>query len=94
MPQPQQHEIQAMSSTYTTDHSKAGSLMSKAGDRTHILMDTSQICFHQAMMGMPQRINVIREVRKYRKENSQARQNNNSLAIEQMQGPLVLPQGL
>ena len=31
-----------------------------------------------------QRINLTREVRKYReKENSQARQNNNSLAIQQ-----------
>ena len=41
-----------------------------------------------------QRMNLIRELRKYRKENSQARQNNNSLAIKQSQGPLVPPQGL
>ena len=28
------------------------------------------------------------------KENSQARQNNNTLAVKQSQGPLVPPQGL
>ena len=41
-----------------------------------------------------QRINLIREVRKCRKENRQARQNNNTLAIKQSQRSLVLPQGL
>ena len=33
-------------------------------------------------------------VRKHRKENSQARQNNNTSAIKQSQGPSVPPQGL
>ena len=41
-----------------------------------------------------QRINSIRLTRKCRKENSQAKQKNNSLAIKQSQGPLVPPQGL
>ena len=41
-----------------------------------------------------QRINLIREVRKCRKESRQARQNNNTLAIEQSQRSLVRPQGL
>ena len=36
-----------------------------------------------------QRINLIKEVKKFRKENNEARQNNNSLTIEQNQGPLV-----
>lgn len=41
-------------------------------------------------------MNLIREMRKTaeKKENSQARQNNNSLVIHQSQGPLDLPQGL
>ena len=41
-----------------------------------------------------QRVNLIREMRKCRKENTQTRQNNNSLAIKQSQGPLAASQGL
>ena len=37
MPQPQQHQIQAVSSTYTTAH---GNPLSKARDWTHAPMDT------------------------------------------------------
>ena len=37
-PQPQQLQIGAMSATYTIAHGNAGSL-SKARDRTHVLMD-------------------------------------------------------
>ena len=41
-----------------------------------------------------QRVNLIRVVRECRKENSQVRQNNNSLATKQSQGLLVPLQGL
>ena len=47
MPQPQQHQIQVASVTHTTAHSNTRSFtrLSKAKDRTPVLMDTSQICF-------------------------------------------------
>ena len=55
MPQPQQCQIRAVSVTYTTAHDHARSLtpLSKARDRTHILMDPSQIHYHRAMTGTP-----------------------------------------
>ena len=44
-PQPQQWQIQAMSSTYTAAHGNAGSFnpLSDARDQTCILMDISQV---------------------------------------------------
>ena len=53
--QPQEHGIRAASATYTTADDNAGSLnpLSKARDRTYILVDTSQICFHCTTMGTP-----------------------------------------
>ena len=41
-----------------------------------------------------QRIHLIRVVRKCRKDNSQGRQNNTTLSIQQIQVSLILPQGL
>ena len=60
-PQPQQHGIQVKSVTYTTAPSNARSLtLSKARERTHILMDTSRILFHYATMGTPSiRFNIV-----------------------------------
>ena len=55
-PQPEQRGIWAASVTYTTAHSNIGPLfnpLSKARDRTRILMDTSQICFCCATVGIP-----------------------------------------
>ena len=52
----QQHEIWAVSMTYTTAHGKAGSLThwaSEARDRTCSLMVPHQICFHCATTGTP-----------------------------------------
>ena len=55
----------------------------------------SSVCLLSVKKNFSQRINLIREVKNVeRKENSQARQRNNTLAIKQSQGPLVLPQGL
>ena len=47
MPQPQQQKIWAISVTYTTAHGNAGFFnpLSKAGDQTHILLDTSWFRF-------------------------------------------------
>ena len=55
IPQPQQGQIQAVSATYTIAHGNTGSLKPWADtrDRSYILMDPSQICFHCAMMGTP-----------------------------------------
>ena len=48
-----------MYATYTTAHSNAGSFnpLSKARDHTCVLMDASQICFHWAVMGTPNKDN-------------------------------------
>ena len=45
-PQPQQCQIQAASVTHTTAHGNAGCFnpLSKAGNQTCVLMDTSQVC--------------------------------------------------
>ena len=39
--QPQQHQIQATSMTYTTAH---GNTLSEAKDRIQVFMDTSLVC--------------------------------------------------
>ena len=49
MLQPQQHQgIEAASVTYTTAYGNARSFkpLSKARDRTRVLMDTSRLCYH------------------------------------------------
>ena len=44
--QPQQQQVRAETMTYTTAHGNVGSLtLSKARDRIHILMDTSQVYY-------------------------------------------------
>ena len=55
MPQPQQHQIQAVSVIYTTAHGNARSLAhwTKTRDWTNNVMVPSQICFHCVMMGTP-----------------------------------------
>ena len=53
---PRQHQIWAMSATYTTAHGNTRSLIHwwKARDWTCILMDGSQIHFHWAMARTPE----------------------------------------
>ena len=48
-------KIQAMSTNYTTAHGNGQirNPRSEARDQTHILMDTSRICFHFTTMRMP-----------------------------------------
>ena len=55
MPQPQQVGVQAASATYTTAHGKARIFnpLSKARDQTHIVMDTSWVCYCWSLMGTP-----------------------------------------
>ena len=52
---PQQHRILATSVTYTAVHSNAGLFvpLSKAKDESCVLMDTSQVRYHSAMVGTP-----------------------------------------
>ena len=53
---PQQHQVRAVSASYTTTHGNAGLIfnpLSKARDRTLIFVDTSQICCRWATMGTP-----------------------------------------
>ena len=55
MLQPQQHQIQAISPTFTTAHSNTGSFnpLSDAKDPTRVRMDGSQAHYSWAMMGTP-----------------------------------------
>ena len=57
MPQPYQCRIWAVSAIYTTAHSNARSFNppTEARDWTLILMDTSQVHYHWAMRGTPQK---------------------------------------
>ena len=52
-PQTQQHGIRAVSATDSIAHSNAGSFnpQSEATEQTHVLMDTSWVCYHWAKMG-------------------------------------------
>ena len=52
-PQPQQGQIQAASATYISAYGKAGSLIGKFKNQTHIFTDIGRIYFHFATMGTP-----------------------------------------
>ena len=51
-PQPQQHQIRAKPATYTTAHSRILNPLSESKDQTCSLMDTGQVRFCCATMGM------------------------------------------
>ena len=55
LPEPQQQQIWVASATYTAAHGNAGILnpLSKARDRTWVLMDSSRICFHCTTVRTP-----------------------------------------